>query len=77
MGRLPNGVIIEFATDRKEVNVDVIKRDLVYCKHCKNAEPSVNWCGEVSDNQIHCTYGLGSLRGLEEFCSAGEVREEN
>lgn len=77
MSRLLDGVIFEFATDRKGVNIDVIKRDLVYCKHCKYASPSYNWRGEMIPNKVKCNYELGSLRGLEEFCSAGELIEEN
>ena len=76
MAQLPDGMIFEFNLDRKGVKLDVIKRDLVYCKHCKNAIPSINWCGEVSSDQVHCNYGLGSLRKLNDFCSSGEKREE-
>ena len=77
MSRLPDGRITKFAYTEFGELATVEQQELVYCMNCKNARPSVNWCGEVQENEVHCNYGLGSLRKLNDFCSSGERREED
>lgn len=76
MSRLPDGRITKFTYTDFGALATVEQQELVYCKNCKYASPSYNWCGEVLHDKVKCNYELGSLRGLEEFCSAGELIEE-
>ena len=75
MAQLPDGLIFEYEVDHENIKIDVIQRELVKCKQCVNATASVNWGGEVSPDQVHCNYGLGSLRKLDDFCSSGKRKE--
>jgi len=76
MSRLLDGLIFEFAVDRKGLNIDIEKRDLVYCKHCKYAKEHID--DEANRHtSLRCEYAHLNLNVADKhFCSAGEVRED-
>ena len=76
MAQLPDGMIFEFAVDRKGLNIDVEKRDLVYCKHCKYSKEYID--DDTSRRtSLRCEYAHLNLNVADKhFCSAGVIREE-
>lgn len=76
MSTLPDGLIFEFAVDRKGLNIDVARRDLVRCKNCKYAQPCLNWKGDVNPDKVSCDHNRRMTYKLNDFCSYGERKED-
>lgn len=75
MANLPDGLIFEFDVDYKGIQINVVKRDLVYCKHCKYAKEYID-NDTCKCSSLRCEYGNTNINVADRhFCSVGEIIE--